>query len=649
MNANKDQRKIGRHHFAFYRGWLQGLTLETLADQYLEDGLDMRVVKTTLHWIRDTLSQSALRHGRKGYARLLRISLRHIVCNEDGDAQSPSAQRIPTLEEFAEAENLDDFYSESELIALYAKAFPEVVDTKAQRRRRLIEQQLIALTWIEDLVATEPERTDWVTAWFSKTLADRLLIARIYTLGDLLQRIDEKGYRWWAKVPGLGEKGAARIIRWLQTYEKTLGPVPINGLAPLRKQSRKDLVVARERTFDIVPLELLQLPVHLTGENGTNRDPVGGMVAVNDDLRAIELWINSRSGSPHTARAYRKEGERLMLWAVLERGKALSSLTVEDCIAYQSWLSMLGRTKPEEWRYRVPVDKWIGPHNRSRLHKEWRPFHGPLSLESVKQALVILRSMFLWFVKARYCSMNPWDAVNSKPEHEIRSTRNVELTRVLSQSQWGYLVAHSAKNEKGGSVARTVFILALAYGTGMRISELVKASTNDLYSMPIRGQLGRRWMLRVFGKGGKARAVPIGPAVMQALSAYLVERGLPGDPALCDEGTPLIAHAASNLRLSTSGMAYVMSELFESAAAALESDGHKEDAETMRSASAHWIRHSRGSHLSMEGLPLPLIQLLLGHASLTTTSIYTKSQAETLYTSLYSESEGDREGERNAA
>ena len=91
MNANKDQRKIGRHHFAFYRGWLQGLTLETLADQYLEDGLDMRVVKTTLHWIRDTLSQSALRHGRKGYARLLRISLRHIVGNEGGDDPSPDA------------------------------------------------------------------------------------------------------------------------------------------------------------------------------------------------------------------------------------------------------------------------------------------------------------------------------------------------------------------------------------------------------------------------------------------------------------------------------------------------------------------------------------------------------------------------------
>ena len=75
----KDERKIGRHHLAFYRGWLQGIELAVLAEQYLEDGLDLRLAKSTHRWLQDALSQAALRHGRRGEARLLRTSLRHIV------------------------------------------------------------------------------------------------------------------------------------------------------------------------------------------------------------------------------------------------------------------------------------------------------------------------------------------------------------------------------------------------------------------------------------------------------------------------------------------------------------------------------------------------------------------------------------------
>ena len=57
------ERKVGRHHLAFYRGWVQGLDIKSLADLYLETGLDLRLAKATLTWLRDTLSQAALRHG----------------------------------------------------------------------------------------------------------------------------------------------------------------------------------------------------------------------------------------------------------------------------------------------------------------------------------------------------------------------------------------------------------------------------------------------------------------------------------------------------------------------------------------------------------------------------------------------------------
>jgi len=52
--AMESTRKIGRHHLAFYRGWLQGLDLKVAADRYLESGLDQRIARSTLAWIQQT-------------------------------------------------------------------------------------------------------------------------------------------------------------------------------------------------------------------------------------------------------------------------------------------------------------------------------------------------------------------------------------------------------------------------------------------------------------------------------------------------------------------------------------------------------------------------------------------------------------------
>jgi hypothetical protein len=68
-----------------------------------------------------------------------------------------------------------------------------------------------------------------------------------------------------------------------------------------------------------------------------------------------------------TQRAYRKEAERLFLWAIVERDRALSSLTTEDAIAYRSFM-----------RRPTPRERWVGPV-RARSSPEWRPFSGGLS------------------------------------------------------------------------------------------------------------------------------------------------------------------------------------------------------------------------------------------------------------------------------
>jgi hypothetical protein len=81
--------------------------------------------------------------------------------------------------------------------------------------------------------------------------------------------------------------------------------------------------------------------------------------------------------SAATQRAYRKEAERLILWAIVERGRAPSSLTTEDAIAYRAFL----RRPP-------PRERWVGSP-RPRDSVEWRPFTGGLSARSASYGLVL--------------------------------------------------------------------------------------------------------------------------------------------------------------------------------------------------------------------------------------------------------------------
>ena len=69
------ERKIGRHHIAFFRAIILGMEMSEMSDRYLETGMDLRCAKTTLIWIQDSLRQAALRRGRPSDAHLMRIRL----------------------------------------------------------------------------------------------------------------------------------------------------------------------------------------------------------------------------------------------------------------------------------------------------------------------------------------------------------------------------------------------------------------------------------------------------------------------------------------------------------------------------------------------------------------------------------------------
>ena len=77
------------------------------------------------------------------------------------------------------------------------------------------------------------------------------------------------------------------------------------------------------------------------------------LITAENDIDAVLTWLREYEDSPHTFASYRKEAERLWLWAVQHQGKALSSLTREDLLAYEAFLAN-------------PAPDWIDPRRPKR-------------------------------------------------------------------------------------------------------------------------------------------------------------------------------------------------------------------------------------------------------------------------------------------
>lgn len=107
-------------------------------------------------------------------------------------------------------------------------------------------------------------------------------------------------------------------------------------------------------------------------------------LSVQSDAEAVAAWIAAKANrSINTAQSYRREAERLMLWASEVKDKALSELMLADFLEFAAFLS-----DPQ------PQEAWISKKRHLRSSSQWRPFIGPLSVSSSRQAPIIVGSLF---------------------------------------------------------------------------------------------------------------------------------------------------------------------------------------------------------------------------------------------------------------
>ncbi len=183
----------------------------------------------------------------------------------------------------------------------------------------------------------------------------------------------------------------------------------------------------------------------------------------------------------------------------------------------------------------------------------------------------------------------------------------VRLPRTLDVDQVDQLLAGVLGD--GPVALRDRALLELLYSTGARISEAVGLDVDDLDAD------ARTALLR--GKGGKDRVVPVGRPALAAVDAYLVR----ARPALAEKGrgTPALLLNARGGRLSRQSAWHVLRSAAEAAGLA-----------GADAVSPHTLRHCFATHLLAGGADVRTVQELLGHASVSTTQLYTHVTVDTL-------------------
>jgi integrase/recombinase XerD len=279
----------------------------------------------------------------------------------------------------------------------------------------------------------------------------------------------------------------------------------------------------------------------------------------------------------------------------VERGLASHTLAAyrRDLARYTATLTEAGRTEIGD----VTTSDVADYVATLRVGDEAHP---PLAASSAGRAVVAVRGLHAFALAEGLAVADPAKAVRppAPPRRLPRAISVPDVTRLLQ-------IAGDSPAQR-----RDRALLELLYGTGARISEALGLDVDDLDLTGQRGHDGSVATVRLAGKGGKERIVPIGSYACRALDAYLVQ------------ARPSLVAGARSGQLSMAVFLNARGGRLtrQGAWAALRSAAAKAG---LAEISPHVLRHSFATHLLDGGADVRVVQELLGHASVSTTQVYT--------------------------
>jgi integrase/recombinase XerD len=285
------------------------------------------------------------------------------------------------------------------------------------------------------------------------------------------------------------------------------------------------------------------------------------------------------------------EAEEFLAWIAVRRATNTVAAYRRDLTAYEAYLTerdvaLKDVTEPV-------VEAYIG-HLRDAGRKA----------SSVGRAMAAVRGLHRFAVDEHGFASDPTD--------QIKVAKGAQgLPKALSEAEIERLLGSVVGED--AVARRDRAILELLYGTGMRISELVRLSMSDLTQLD-------EGVLRAFGKGSKERIVPVGRFARHALTEWLASGGrgslAPARWATRDDSEAVFLNQRGR-RLTRQGAWLILRR-------------YGDKVGLRDRLWPHVLRHSCATHMLDHGADIRVVQELLGHASIATTQVYTRVSSERL-------------------
>jgi len=355
-----------------------------------------------------------------------------------------------------------------------------------------------------------------------------------------------------------------------------------------------------------------------------------------NDFDGARTFLKEYDGNQATFNSYRREVERLLQWSWLIQKKSIFNLGREEVESYLNFC----RKPPKSWIGTAKVRRFIEKENKRLPNPSWRPFvatinkalvktgevpnigNHALSEKAFKEIFAILNSFYNFLIHENYTEINPLSQIRQKSRY-FRKRQGPAMIRRLTELQWDTVIEIAKKlaNENPKKHERTLFIMSILYAMYLRVSELV-ASQRWLPKMcDFKRDNDGNWWFTTVGKGNKERQIAVSDSMLDALKRWREHRGYTPLPSIGDQAPLIPSDRGKGPITSTNQIRNIVQYCFDQAIQQLEKDKLIEEANGLKIATVHWLRHT-GISDDIKRRPREHVRDDAGHSSSITTDKY---------------------------
>ncbi|HAF87987.1 MAG TPA: integrase [Legionellales bacterium] len=337
-----------------------------------------------------------------------------------------------------------------------------------------------------------------------------------------------------------------------------------------------------------------------------------------------------------TFNSYRREVERLLQWTWLIKHATVTELKRDDIEQFVRFC----QAPPQTWLGLKKVPRFVEQHGTRTPNTNWRPFvvsisktsrslgnepsleQFSLSQGAIQEIFAILSTYFNFLIAEEYVFSNPVALIRQKSKFVRKRQLSAPVRRLSSKQLQAVLHAadllageHPEKHE------RTRFIIALLLNMYLRISELAASERWVPTMNDFAKDSNEAWWFTTVGKGNKERQVAVSDAMLKSLSRWRRFLNLTHLPSPADNQPLLPKQRGHGPMSDTAPIRRLVQHCFDVAAENLRRDHETEEADNLKAATVHWLRHT-GISEDVKVRPREHVRDDAGHSSSAITDRY---------------------------